>query len=95
MNKPATPLPWFTMDEIIYPALDNPGDDFSAYEQAWIADCRTGQGKKNAQYIIAAANAYPRLIAALREVYQIAEGPGETNRPQWARVRALLRELGE
>ena len=42
-----------------------------------------------------AANAYPRLVQALRSVHEAEEGIGETDRPHFVALRVLLRELGE
>jgi hypothetical protein len=35
------------------------------------------------------------MVALLRELHEIEEGIGETDRPQWQKVRAMLREIGE
>lgn len=55
-----------------------------------------GQGAQNAAYIAHAANAYPRLVAALRaataRLQQETDGDAWTLHQQGA---ALLRELGE
>ena len=101
--KPATPLPWFNDDEIIMPSLESAPFDDSAYDrsaQAWVADCRNGNGKANARYIIAACNAYPRLVAALQATVELgqlcADNCADRVRDvDFDNARALLRDLGE
>jgi len=94
--KPATPLPW----QMTQPAHD---------PQAWdIVDANGGAfakltwygGKQNAAYIVIACNAFPELVAALREV--IGHGYLETKHPASqdyvskaaiAKVRSLLASM--
>ena len=99
--KPATPLPWNSsapmamdrdMQRAITIAASNPivgvavmiefgGPPSKAFDDA--------------AYIVHAANAYPRLVQALRSVHEAEEGIGETDRPHFVALRVLLRELGE
>ena len=91
--KPATPLPWVAK-----------GDEDHAFiiggnPQEILADCsidrvRPIEDKTNAAYIVAAANAYPRLVEALRRIAILA-GNGEMGPSRVAEVNHLLRDLGE
>ena len=36
---------------------------------------------------------HEQAVTLLRELYAIEEGPGETDRPQWQKVRAFLSSL--
>ena len=101
MNKPiqpATPLPWSHTDE----PVSNPY--WSAirlwHGSAGVAEISLhnahGQGRANAAYIVAACNAYPELVAALRETLTDQETMREPYRNEaiCERARALLARLG-
>lgn len=69
-RKPVTPLPWCTMYE---------GEVIRGFDGADAAVVRTPYGygrmerELNAQYIVHSANAYPKLVEALRASAQISE----------------------
>ena len=105
--KPATPLPWHvthqrhTDQSFDVVSLCTMGGATVVAATGKSADAMSPNGR-DAAYIVAECNAYPqlvedrrRLVEALREVYAVEEGPGETDRPQWVKIRALLKELGE
>ena len=92
--KPATPLPWALSEQRIHYAI-------ASYKtQQRVAEIRHCEGpnghntKDNAAYIVAACNAYPALVAALRESLQAYEGDFGPMHIS-TRHRALLRSLGE
>lgn len=84
----------------LVPALFNNGERFVMAESGRVAvvDCQTpfkrGQGNRsecaerdaNARLIAAA----PDLLASLMEIYELEEGPGETDRPMMARAKAAI-----
>ena len=84
--KPATPLPWKV-------------DENNELPPAVIEDTEDGIGvceEMNAQdaaYIVAACNAYPKLVAALREIANLPDG--DFYDCPLGKVRLLLRSLGE
>lgn len=78
-NKPATPLPW--------KSVQADQDSFSTF---WVLDEEREDADiddQNAAYLAHAANAYPDLVAALRNV--------AIGKPYAKRAADLLRELGE
>lgn len=91
--KPATALPWettYSTTEDTFGVCAFGGGDVLAQDMS----------NEDADYIVAAANAYPRLVAALRDMVLIAEGSGINDMgPEDAAIcrnaAALLRELGE
>lgn len=79
-HKPATPLPWdFAITERGPIVVDSEGDPVPAHSDT-------------AAYSAHAANAYPRLVEALRALYDDANGSGWSSA---AAANSLLRELGE
>ena len=88
--KPATALPW----KIV--AGQSEREIFRADDVTHsIARCGF-QGEKNAAYVVHACNAYPRLVAALREAYlTVHPGMPVEYRIKLAAIGDLLRELGE
>ena len=105
-HKPATPLPWKivgdTTEAKIVHSSPNPakgkGIEFPAaiishvarMHSQWICDEHVGNPFDNARYISHAANAYPKLVAALRDV----QGCNELVDAREI-CTELLRELGE
>jgi hypothetical protein len=104
-HAPATPLPWtFRPDD----AETNPywrGASIWTATGACIARLELpnaqGGGAQNGAYMFHAANAYPKLVEALRALMKMYESipVDETGRlgmrQEWHDARALLRELGE
>jgi len=95
-QKPATALPYRT----------GPASTLEANKLGirgiWTADKKTGVAdvyghRENAAYIVHAANAYPKLVEALRNVEELLADleRGGAENPEFEQVRALLRELGE
>lgn len=88
--KPATPLPWLidsqqnvrSESEIQHAPIS--GAKVPALVAGVVGPDKDGL-KQNAQYIAHACNAYPKLVAALRELHA---SPDST-------VGEILRELGE
>lgn len=90
-QKPSTSLPWETIKLPGYYGVVNEQD---------LRACES-QDSKDAAYIVHAANAYPKLVEALREtlrdrltqanLHQLPPGI----RARLESARALLRELGE
>ena len=92
--KPATPLPWI--------ANGDEDHDFiiGGNPQEILADCSIGrvrpiEDKANAAYIVAAANAYPRLVQALKDALLLHDSADMRALVLCSDARALLRELGE
>ncbi len=98
--KPATPLPWYDDGRyVVQHAPDNP-------RPIRIAECHDAQ---HAAYIVAACNAYPELVAALRDALPALNGwAGAVRRSRGHHsqesaiadkrlhaARALLAKLGE
>ena len=88
-HSPATSLPWS-----FAPASDYTGSEcnIDAHTRGYIA--MSGQrgdetAESNSRYLVHAANAYPKLVEALRELV----APSSPNASD--RARALLRELEE
>lgn len=86
--KPATPLPWAVRKEPDEPSKDG------EYMQCWI-EPRIGEiyyttlrGQQDADYIVHACNAYPKLVEALREHAHRGTQRGD-------HAIDLLRSLGE
>ena len=91
--KPATALPWVKGDFNIYDAT----------EEICIASCEPQSfgepqpeaiAEQNNAYLFHAANAYPRLVAALQTLIT-ADREGELCNDQFAEAIDVLRELGE
>jgi hypothetical protein len=86
MIKPATPLPWTV-------GIDRPAPTkmyalIEAADHSYPARADGPEASQDARYIAHAANAYPKLVEALRE-----HAFPETQRGQHA--LSLLHELGE
>ncbi len=91
-HKPATPLPW-TVEHGNHVIGGNQERSRVAVGSLSVAEYRVAD--QNAAYIAHAANAYPRLVEALRELAE-ASGRGiEACVNAEARAESLLRELGE
>ena len=95
-HTPATPLPWRVgqVSAGRFPAYPIIGD------QLIVADVTIrarGRSNVDAAYIAHAANAYPRLIEALRSLKdRIGAFNGQTAcSPEFNAAHALLAELGE
>ena len=102
--KPATPLPWHVgmkqAEQIVYDATGWAVANATVYH----GKAELPETKANAAYIVAAANAYPRLVEALRGTLgKLAAYIDTQGDPQYIYaaekhhddVLALLRELGE
>lgn len=85
--KPATPLPW------VYPRSTFPFEIFgvNATNQK-LVDVGNIWDADDAAYVFHAANAYPRLVEALKAR---VGATGETEEQALGHALALLRELGE
>ena len=99
--KPATALPWESRKGTTGYAIAQQGAaNGFAYTMGGnsvegLKRAKSGASALDAAYIVHAANAYPRLVQALRSVHEAEEGIGETDRPHFVALRVLLRELGE
>lgn len=90
-HQPATPLPWMLNGENWY-AIDKYGMNVNVGSAD--AHWDPTSAAPNAAYAVHAANAYPRLVAAIQEHFAATEQPN-TLRQANARsdMRVLLREL--
>ena len=92
-HKPATPLPWKVA------AVGDLRIIHGGNPHARIATWRGKVVNADPAYIAHAANAYPRLVAALRDLVKAEEEYGDQDNAAvneaWAPAQALLRELGE
>lgn len=87
MTKPATPLPWDWMSN------DKEGGAGIVVlrSDGQIEEVAADATRADAAYIVHACNAYPRLVAALREVRLIAEAVDRSycNTPREYRNKTL------
>lgn len=67
--KPGTPLPWEAAPDGCLRRETPSGTDFLPIASPWVESAFTGDetAVANAEYIVAACNAYPDLIEGLRE----------------------------
>ena len=88
-HQPATPLPWHSNDRHVYSGgTDKTHDpDFAVTHSTSGRWYRAVRKPEDAAYIAHAANAYPKLVEALRDL------TGESG--DYRAAEALLRELGE
>ena len=103
-HRPATPLPWAITNSIRNGdvAIVAPGTKADDGRPVILAEvfediiqmdeCNRAAAKQNAAYIARAANAYPKLVEALRAFAQSGERQVGQHR---GAAFALLRELGE
>ena len=86
-QKPSTSLPW--------EPIKLPGH-YGVVNEQDLRVCES-QDSEDAAYIVHAANAYPKLIEALRVSLRVSSLPFDhaDKRANPERLRALLRELGE
>lgn len=84
-HKPATPLPFIA-------SVDNISRDNLLLLRGMCGNA--SDGVQNAAYIAHAANAYPKLVAALRRIDATISG-SQAQAVQIGNAIALLRELGE
>ena len=99
--KPATPLPWNIVGDQKSGAIVKAGDGIAShvakYNDQWVCEEHGNEASdaafRNAAYIVHAANAYPRLVAALRRTHARLAAYGTSDAADQA--LALLRELGE
>jgi hypothetical protein len=94
-HTPATPLPWISADCYVEAKAALAGRGIAGV--GVIAETRNEDSPQaddaNASYIAHAANAYPKLVEALRAVLA-KDGHGLRTTGELP-ARALLRELGE
>jgi len=90
-HSPATPLPWH-FGSAVNPVI------WGANSRVCYADFHPLYNE-DAAYIVAACNAYPRLIAALETVAALSDSDGITTGKPLSnaidQASTLLRELGE
>ena len=98
--RPATPLPWELCRVNPQRVRCNNGGAFLGLPVLETRAIAGDAGSKDASYIVAACNAYPELVAALRYIARgysgevgNAEGHSGTHCAETA--RALLERLGE
>ena len=95
-HKPATALPWETAVNGEEPPQ---WDVCAANGGDMVADLMNmpDTGEQDAAYIVHAANAYPRLVEALRNLKEQVEcmNAQQAFGRDYDEARALLRELGE
>lgn len=105
-HKPATPLPWTLSSEHVSNPNWHPTSLFSFDRLIARVDLTNGpsgeDGAANAAYIVAACNAFPELVAALRNVMAGFVGDrgarnllGTDAGKHADEARALLAKLGE
>ena len=100
-TKPATPLPWENTRRDDGKGNWSTNDIGQAVNLGGFIVARTiGHGARqwdDSAYIVHAANAYPRLVEALRDALSalVCEGHHEGVSRPVTDGRALLRELGE
>lgn len=88
-NAPATPLPWKPHGEPRYSSVREATTDGAPR-----CVVRAGGSKRNSQdadYIVHACNAYPELVAALRERLKL----DDSDTGPLGNARILLTKLGE
>ncbi|MGH8758102.1 MAG: hypothetical protein ACREVW_01080 [Burkholderiales bacterium] len=98
--KPATPLPWTISVDTCAKCREN-GTVEVNIDQVPCGYHAQFSGREDAAYIVAACNAYPQLVAALRRLMEQAPRVSSSN-PEasgkvaaWESARALLHSLGE
>jgi hypothetical protein len=89
-KRPATPLPWITNErtaivgaEAFCPVAKCDAAEPDAYQA------------QDAAYIVHAANSYPRLVEALKDILHPITGFHNLTNSNEMAFRALLNELGE
>ena len=98
--KPATPLPWRVASNISDTRVAG-ADGIGVANTGGVSPRREDHAEcgANAAYIVAAANAYPRLVAALSDSLAYIDyvaNNGNADADELAKtVRDLLRVLGE
>ena len=92
-HSPATSLPWETTDT----CSNNVFDVLRRASPSSIKKDICIGNAQDAAYIVHAANAYPKLIEALRVSLRVSSLPFDhaDKRANPERLRAILRELGE
>ena len=100
--KPATPLPWAHEQIGVSDAGPNGVDvfDIGPVDHEGCMRVRVATvADEDAAYIVHAANAYPKLVEALRSLVKAEEEYGDQGNvainEAWMPAAALLRELGE
>lgn len=99
-QKPSTPLPWKLHMKASYSTLSKKHDHLGARLKSLngesIATVLEGHMGVDAAYIAHAANAYPRLAEALRDIEMETRSGGQWTAAEINEVaRAILRDLGE
>jgi len=100
-HTPATPLPWEQGPSGLNERVM--GSSRSGYSRTHICNVKSAMSPNicsaDAAYIAHAANAYPRLVAALqsalRQVDELTDYEPGVGEDYGSDYRALLRELGE
>ena len=96
--KPATPLPWSHEQHDARLCMGGCEDLHGLYHATHngrdtVKECLAENVQpETAAYIVAACNAYPALVAALRLV---VEHDGKLTGADWAQIHGVLRSLGE
>lgn len=88
MKTPATPLPWRATKKAVMPKVFGP--ECGLYRSS--EQVAAPGNEKDAAYIAHAANAYPKLIEALRHCIRVSP---LRDTPADDEAEALLRDLGE
>ena len=100
MIRPATPLPWRVASNISDTRVAG-ADGIGVANTGGVSPRREDHAEcgANAAYIVAAANAYPRLVEALKALVEAEEIYGDQEsvalNEVWLPAAALLRDLGE
>lgn len=89
-NKPATPLPW---ERDAYGAIVVTGRRLLVTGVALNTGNFNAEAQDNTDYIRHAANAYPRLVQALKVIYAQEDDTISVFRHR--EIGEILRELGE
>ncbi len=92
-HKPATPLPWSEGEDRQGRRRIFGPDGIECARALWKVVKTKQQVSQNRVYIAHAANAYPKLVAALREASECLDDWSDDDTR--SRAIALLRELGE
>jgi hypothetical protein len=94
-HQPATPLPWQSLEDgrshVKLVHVETTSDNTAG---AGLPVCSINRARiGDAEYLTHAANAYPKLVEALRDTLE--DRSQHLNRDQVDAILSLLRELGE